>query len=184
MNGHSEGSSYLDIEALGNLVQLHGKAIYGFCYKLAGNKADTDDLYQETFLKAIEVRHKLDASQNPKGFLISIAVGLRKNNRRKWARRQRIAPIAELNEAVDKHYWPYSNETPEDAVLSQELRGMIQAAADRLDDRLRIPLYMHYTAEMSIDEVASALRIPSGTVKSRLSRAREAVKKMLEVESL
>lgn len=72
--------------------------------------------------------------------------------------------------------------TPEDAVLSYELSGMIQAAADRLGDKLKLPLYMYYTAEMSVDEIASALRIPPGTVKSRLFQARKAMKKTLEVE--
>ncbi|UVI28440.1 RNA polymerase sigma factor [Paenibacillus spongiae] len=173
----------MDIEELSDLIKQHGKAIYGFCYKLAGNKADTDDLYQETFLKAMEVRHKMDANQNPKGFLISIAIQLRKNKRRKFAWRQRIAPVAELNEAVDKACRPCGEATPEDAVLSHELRGILQAAADRLGDKLKIPLYMHYTAEMSVDEIASALNIPPGTVKSRLYQARKAMKKTLEVES-
>jgi len=172
----------LDIEELSDLVKQHGKAIYGFCYKLAGNKADTDDLYQETFLKAMEVRHKMDMSQNPKAFLISIAVQLRKNKRRKFAWRQRIAPTAELNEAVDI-CGSEREATPEDAVLSLELRSRIQAAADRLDDKLRIPIYMYYTVEMSVEEIASALRIPAGTVKSRLYQARKAMKKILEVES-
>ncbi|MFC5702363.1 RNA polymerase sigma factor [Cohnella faecalis] len=174
----------MDIEELSNLVKLHGKAIYAFCYKLAGNKTDTDDLYQETFLKAMEVRHKMDPNQNPKGFLISIAIRLRKNNRRKFAWRQRIAPLAGLNEAVDNASGLEGEATPEEAVLSQELRGMIQAAADRLDDKLKLPLYMYYTAEMSVEEIASALQIPAGTVKSRLYQSRKAMKKLLEVESL
>ncbi|OMF08747.1 RNA polymerase sigma factor [Paenibacillus sp. FSL H7-0331] len=174
----------MDIEELSNLVKQHGKAIYGFCYRLVGNKEDTDDLYQETFLKAMEVRHKMDVNQNPKGFLISIAIQLRKNKRRKFAWRQRIAPTAELNEAVDKVNCTNDETTPEGAVLSNELRSMIQAATDRLDDKLKIPLLMYYTAEMSVDEVSLALRIPQGTVKSRLFKARKALKKILEVESL
>lgn len=173
----------MNIEELNDLIKLHGKVIYGFCYKLAGNKADTDDLYQETFLKAMEMRHKMDVNQNPKGFLISIAIRLRKNNRRKFAWRQRIAPTAELNEAADKAYCSEGEATLEDAVLSKELRGVIQAATDRLDDKMKIPLYMYYTAEMSVDEIALALRIPSGTVKSRLYQARKAMKKILEVET-
>lgn len=172
----------MEIEELSNLVQTHGRALYGFCYKLMGNKEDADDLYQETFLKAMEVRHKLDANQNPKSFLISIAVHLRNNYRRKYARRQRIAPTAELNDTVDKAFLPDGVATPEDAVLSDELRRIIQTAADRLGDRFKIPLYMHYTADMSIEEIAEALEIPSGTVKSRLHQARKAMKKFLEVE--
>jgi len=173
----------LDIEALSELIKLHGKAIYGFCYKLSGNQADADDLYQETFLKAMEVRHKMDVSQNPKAFLISVAIQLRKNKRRKFAWRQRIAPTAGFNEAVDEKIWRADEATPEDAVLSHELRSRVQAAADSLNEKLRIPLYMYYTVEMSVAEIATALRIPSGTVKSRLHQARKAMKRILEVES-
>lgn len=181
VNGHSERSSYLNIDEFHDLVELHGKALYGFCYRLTGNKADTDDLYQETFLKAMEVRHKLNKDRNPKGFLIAIAVRLSKNRRRKFAWRQRIAPTSELPETVPQAGASDGAATPEEAVLNLELRTSVQAAADKLDDKLKIPLYMHYTADMSVDEIASALRIPAGTVKSRLFQARKNLKKMLEV---
>ncbi|SKC89277.1 RNA polymerase sigma factor [Maledivibacter halophilus] len=172
----------MDIADLSNLVELHGKAIYGFCHKLVKNKNDTDDLYQETFLKAMEICHKIDRDNNPKGFLISIAIGIWKNKRRKYARRQRIAPIQEFNEDVNYEYIFKDKSTLEDMVISNELRVMIQTAADKLSNKLRIPLYMYYTAEMSIQEIASALKIPQGTVKSRLYKARKALKNILEVE--
>lgn len=174
----------MDIDELIEIVELHGKSIYGFCYKLKGNKEDTDDLYQETFLKAVELRHKIDAARNPKAFLISIAVRLHNNHRRKFAWRQRIAPTAELNEAASNISSLASAMTPEDAVLSLELRSMIQHAAHLLDDKLKLPLYMYYTADMTIEEIAAALKIPSGTVKSRLHKARTTMRKVMEVDSL
>lgn len=173
----------MEIEELSDLVKKHGKSIYGFCRKLAANQADTDDLYQETFLTAMEKRDQLDANRNPKGFLLSIAVRLRRNHRRKFAWRQRIAPTADLGDAADRLRHP-GEETPEEAVLSRELRGKIQAAADGLNDKLKIPLYLYYTADLSVEEIASALRIPVGTVKSRLHQARKTMKERLEAESL
>jgi RNA polymerase sigma-70 factor, ECF subfamily len=184
MNGHSGRRSYLDIDELIELVKLHGKLIYGFCYKLTGNKEDTDDLYQEIFLKAMELRLKMDASRNPKAFLISIAIRLHKNHRRKLAWRQRIAPTAELDEVANKFSSLASEATPEDEVLSIELRTMVHDAARRLDDKLKLPLYMYYTADMTVEEIASALRIPKGTVKSRLHKARMTMREVLEVDSL
>lgn len=168
----------MNIDELIELVQLHGKAVYGFCYKLTGNKTDTDDLYQDTFLKALELRHKLDTDRNLKAYLISIAIRLHKNNRRKFFRRQKMAPIAELVEAVHSA----ASLTPEDVILSVELHTMINNAAQRLGDKLKLPLYMYYTAEMSIEEIASTLGIPQGTVKSRLHKARATMKQMLEVD--
>ncbi|MDF2674353.1 MAG: polymerase subunit sigma-24 [Clostridiales bacterium] len=178
---YAERRDYLDITDISNLVKLQGKAIYGFCYKLAKNKDDADDLYQETFLKAMELCNKIDKDNNPKGFLISIAIGLWKNNRRKYARRQRIAPIEELKEDVNNDYILKDKSNPEDIVISNELCLMIQTAADRLNNKLKIPLYMYYTAEMSNEDIALALKIPLGTVKSRLHKARLALKNILEV---
>ncbi|PZD97114.1 RNA polymerase subunit sigma-24 [Paenibacillus sambharensis] len=174
----------MDIEELHELMEQHGKALYGFCLRLMGNKEDTDDLYQETLLKAIEGHSKVDRNRNPKAFLLSIAIGLRKNQRRKFSWRQRIAPTVAFNEAADTSYMFTKEDSPEDAVLTMELRCKIQAAADGLCDKLKIPLYMYYTADMSIEEIASVLKIPSGTVKSRLYQARKAMKKELEVDTL
>lgn len=172
----------MDITDLSGLVQSHGKALYGFCWTLTKNQTDTDDLYQETFLKATQLCHKIDKDQNPKGFLISIAVGLWKNNRRKYARHQKMTCTDMFNENINHgssgiNYEP----SPEDAVISNELRGMIQSAADSLSDKLKIPLYMFYVTEMSTEEIASVLKIPPGTVKSRLYNARNALKTLLEV---
>lgn len=162
------------------LIRLHGKAVYGFCGRLAYNQADIEDLYQETFLKALELRHKIDRKNNPKAFLISITLGLWKNNRRKYAIRQRIAPVETFDEAIGQEYILDKKESPEDALISKEISERIQEAAEGLQDKLRIPLYMYYTAEMSNEEIASALKIPKGTVKSRLHKARKILKDVLE----
>ncbi len=171
----------MDIIELSDLVHLHGKAVYGFCQKLAKTEADTDDLYQETFLTAMQLCNKIDKDQNPKGFLIGISVRLWQNNRRKYARRQKIAPTQELTEGLNSGMQINGEPSPEDIVISNELRCMIQIAAEGLSDKLKIPLYMYYTAGMSTAEIASALNIPPGTVKSRLHKARQALKPILEV---
>lgn len=178
---YAERRIYLNTTELSELVNLHGKAIYGFCYQLAKNRADTDDLYQETFLKAMELCHKIDKDNNPKAFLISIAAKLWKNTRRKYAWRQRIAPTEELKDDGVSDYLFKDEVTPEDIVISNELRDAVQNAADNLSDKLKIPLYMYYTGGMSNEDIASALKIPLGTVKSRLHKARLAVKNILEV---
>ena len=170
----------MDNMDIDSLVTMYGKAVYGFCLKLAKNKDNADDLYQETFLKAMELSTRIDKSNNPKGFLISIAVGLWKNNCRKYARRQRLAPEGELMEE-NVNRLVYDSSTPEEIVILRERCAVIRNEADKLNDKLRIPLYMYYTAEMSVKEIASALRIPQGTVKSRLHKARKILKNVMEV---
>ena len=172
----------LNTTDLSELVKLHGKAIYGFCRKLAKDINDADDLYQETFLKAMELCHKINKDNNPKGFLISIAVGLWKNKCRKHGRRQRIAPTEEFSEDVYNGYILESKSTPEDIIISNELSAIVQMAVETLNAKLKIPLYMYYTAEMSIADIASSLKISQGTVKSRLHKARGALKNLLQLE--
>lgn len=170
----------MDITELNEFVSLYGNAVYGFCHKLAKNRADTDDLYQETFLKAMELCHRIDKNNNPKGFLISIAVRIWRNNRRKYARRSRLAPVEELNENVGGSYILNEKMSPEHIAVSKELQHTIQTATDKLNDKLRIPMYMYYTAGMSNEDIAEALKIPQGTVKSRLYKARKTIKRTLE----
>lgn len=165
---------------LSNIVDAHGKAIYGFCYYLTKDKGDTEDLYQETFLKALELCHKIDVNNNPKSYIISIAIRLWKNKCRKQARQQNLVISNDFNDNVTNA--STSNiESPEDITLSNELNSLIRATVDSLDDKMKIPLYMFYTADMSIEEIARALHIPKGTVKSRLHNARKSLKKTLEV---
>lgn len=171
----------MDNKELIDMVEIHGKAIYGFCYNLTKNKTDTDDLYQDTFLKAMELLHKIDSQNSPKSFLMSIAVGLWKNKRRKYAWRQRIAPTDQFDDRIDSVCQVDQGLSPEEIVIEQEICMEIQQAADSLNDKLKIPLYMYYTAQMSISEIALALNIPDGTVKTRLHKARKAMKNILEV---
>lgn len=170
----------MDTSELEELMEIYGKAVYGFCHKLAKDKADADDLYQETFLKAVELCQKINRDRNPKGFLISIAAGLWKNNRRKNARRNQIAPAEERCDELSAADMPGDGPTPEEIVISRECRSLIQTATNELKEKLKIPLYMYYTAEMSIDEIAQALKIPKGTVKSRLYKARKELEQVLE----
>lgn len=170
----------MDASDLSNIVDQHGRAIYSFCYYLANNKADTEDLYQETFLKALELSHKIDINKNPKNYIISIAVRLWKNKCRKRARRQKLVEPYDFNDDALSTS-ETNSKTPEDITLSNELSSLVRAATNYLDDKMKIPLYMFYTAEMSIEEIAKALRIPKGTVKSRLHNARKSIKNTLEV---
>lgn len=172
----------MEHEQLEALVREHGKAVYGFCLRLAGKEADADDLYQETFVKAVELNRELDGGRNPKAFLLSVAVGVHRNRRRKAAWRQRIAPAGEFaEEAVAARD---ESASPEEALLLRERQNRLLGAAERLDERLRIPLYLHYTADLSVEEIAALLRIPQGTVKSRLHKARKRIKSLLEEDPL
>ncbi|SNS92640.1 RNA polymerase sigma-70 factor, ECF subfamily [Anaerovirgula multivorans] len=163
-------------EKIDSLVDLYGNSLYKFCRKLTANKVDADDLYQETFLKGVEQCHKIDESNNPKGYLISISIYIWKSNRRKYARRQNLAPDMDM----DDSFLLSDDYNLENDIVKRELYDCIKTAVNCLDDKFRIPIYMYYTVEMTVEDIASTLKIPSGTVKSRLYKARALIKKRLE----
>lgn len=166
----------MNYENLDSLVDLYGNSLYKFCYKLTQTKADADDLYQETFLKAVEQCHKIDDSKNPRGYLISIAIYIWKSRGRKYARRQRLVPSADIEDISLEA----DNYNLENDIISRDLNHCVNTIVNCLDEKFRIPLYLYYTVEMTVEEISSALRIPKGTVKSRLHKARTLIKKRLE----
>lgn len=70
-------------------IAKYGKDLYSFCCYLTYSKMEADDLYQDTFVKVIELG-KIDMSDNPKSYLLSIAIRLWKNRRRKLERRRHV----------------------------------------------------------------------------------------------
>lgn len=166
-----------DIELL---IDEHGKSIYSFCMKLTLNKEEAEDLYQQVFLKALELRNKLDKNNNPKSFLITIAINLWKNTKRKYARHTRIAPLIYVDDPTTFDIADSTN--IENTTINNELESELLAAVSNLKDKFRIPLLMYYNGELSIEDIASALKIPIGTVKSRLHKGRMNIKNELEAK--
>lgn len=161
------------------LIEIEGREIYTFCCHLTKTKDEADELYQETMLKAMGKLNQIERSNNPKSFLIGIAIKNWKSKRRKYARRQRIAP----EESFDQETFiklERVEDSPEEVYLSQELCEFIRRETEALKEHYKIPIYLYYSAEMSIEEIATVLHIPKGTVKSRLYTARMIIAKKLE----
>lgn len=170
----------MDSREFTELINQHGKDIYGFCCRLTGNQNEAEDLYQDAFLKAFELMKQLDASYNPKSFILSITIRLWKNKKRKYAWRQRIVTTVELNDGIDKEV-DSSNLVVEQILLEEE-RIMVRNAVKKMDDKYKLVIYLYYTAELSLEEISKTLGIPIGTVKSRLFKGRKIIRKNLEVD--
>jgi RNA polymerase sigma-70 factor (ECF subfamily) len=169
----------LTFKEINEVVENYGASLYQFCCRLEHNQSDADDLYQETFVKLVERYYQIDMNRNPKSYLFSIAIHLWKSKCRKWARRQTIAPTTELDlDMADK--LSLSN-TIENDYIDSELHRVLYAKVGCLKDKYKIPLYLSYTIGMTTDEIAVVMKIPAGTVKSRLHKARQILKKELAV---
>lgn len=158
------------------LVDSCGDALYGFCLRLARSKDGADELYQQTFLRAMELCGRIDEGKNPRAYLFGIAVRLWRNESRKLGRRAALSAKEEL--------FPSEPEAPsaQDEALRRQLLGSVRVLCDRLPEKFRAIVLMRYGGSLSMAEIAAALGLKQGTVKSRLFKARLIIKKGLEAE--
>ncbi len=168
----------MNITELEKCIVTYGDDIYAFCLHLAYNQQEAEELYQDTFLKAMELLNGIEAEGNPKSYLLSITIRLWKNRKRKYAWRKRIAGIESLVEDIEEADID-SGYSLEDEVLKKEQARHLRLAVNALDEKYRLPVYLYYMEDMVVSDIASILKIPKGTVKSRLYKAREILKNKL-----
>ena len=159
-------------------IDEFGTDIYRFCLKLCGDKEDAEDLYQQTFLKALETEWTLDWERNPRALFFSFAHNLWKSGRRKQARRNKLAPCSDFDDETETVL--HSEESIEEDYLKKELITEIRQIIQTLPEKFQVPLILFYLSDCSIEQIAAIIKKPPGTVKSRLFKGRKLIKKGLE----
>lgn len=163
----------MTIQELEQFITEYGKDIYSFCIYLTGDRHLADDLYQDTFLEALSKLENIQGSYNPRSYLLSISVNLWNNRKRKYRNRTRLK--AEFLKDEEK----YLPDICEDIVYEERRKKVIEAVLG-LKKNYRIPVLLYYMEDMDIREISGVLRIPEGTVKSRLYKARNLLKNRLK----
>ena len=164
-------------------VLQSGKDILRFCRMISGSSESGDELYQDTMLKLLEKLNKIDSKQNVKSYAISVSILLWKNKKKKYATRKRIASISSLEEYAENGEQFESLDScsdPEHIILRKSQTDMILELTSQLPEKYRIPLYLYYSANMKLDEIAEHLHIPLGTVKTRIRKSKAILKERLE----
>ncbi|MBO7452823.1 MAG: sigma-70 family RNA polymerase sigma factor [Clostridiales bacterium] len=166
------------MEELERLIREYGKDIYSFCFYLTGNRELADDLYQQTFLVAIE-KGEIDSGLNPKSYLLSVAVNIRNNQRRRSLFR-----LKKTVTSSDEDYDLIENmsdgrPSAEEEIIRNERNTKIRTEVGKLPEKLRQVVIMFYTEDLSITEISKVLKISEGTVKSRLHNAKKKLKERL-----
>ncbi len=164
-------------------VLKFGKDILRFCRMTAGDAENGDELYQDTMLKLLEKKKRLDTMQNTKSYALSISIYLWKNKKKKYANRMRLVPIDSMDEMSDEGYEfaDYDSQvSPEHIIVKQNEVDMIQGFVNTLPEKYRIPIYLYYSADMPINMISEILGLPEGTVKSRMRKAKKQIKEKLE----
>ena len=169
-----------DSTAFEQLVLTHQNQIYRLCFRMVGNAEDAADMVQEAFLKAWR---NLDRFQGDAAFstwLYRLASNCCLDFLRSQKRRPTVSMTSEDEEGEEQTVEVADNSaTPEETLLQKEEQREIAQAMASLDEEQRQILTLRVVNDLSYTEIAELLTIKEGTVKSRIARARENLRKKL-----
>ena len=170
-----------DQAAYDQLLKKYRGAIYGLTYKMVSNKEQAEDIVQETFIKAFSALSSFNEEYSFSTWLFKIA----SNNCIDFLRKKRLQTFS-IDQSTESQDGTMTKELPDPIVnpemrlIESEKRSIIEMAIENLPKKYRIAIIMRHKEEKSYEEISEALGIPLGTVKARIFRAREKLKKYLK----
>ena len=181
-----EGLKAGDATAFNRLVEDRHADIYALLYRLTEDAEEARDLTQETFLQAFRNVANFRGDADIRTWLYRIAVNQARNRWRWWKRRRRDRTVSLDAPASDEHAAPLSASIgddardPEEMALARERESALLSALRTLSRPYREVIVLRDIEGLSYEEVAHALELNVGTVKSRLSRGRNELRRRLE----
>lgn len=174
-----------DADAFDTLVNRYASDIYSLLLRITEDTEEAGDLTQETFLRALKSIHKFRGDAELKTWLFRIAINQSKNRFRWWKRRKREktvsldAPVGEsetpMSETISTDY-----ANPEEKTLQNEREKLLTDALNDLPDIFREAVILCDIEGFAYEEIAEIFEINIGTVKSRIARGREELRKILK----
>jgi RNA polymerase sigma-70 factor, ECF subfamily len=170
-----------DVRAFEQLFQQYHRGIYNAIYQMTRNEADAADLTQEVFVRAYRALPRLQTPEAFTSWLYRIAVNLSRN----WLRDRGRVRIESLelpgDDGEEGNTREIADPTGDPSVLvqTQDLQERVQKAVAGLSPDHRTVVTLHHLQGMPVEEIARVMDCSIGTVKSRLSRARDHLKRKL-----
>ncbi len=171
--------------AFEELLDSYEQPVYRFVYRLLDDPSDAPDVTQEVFVKIFLKVGGFRGDSSLKTWIYRIALH-EASNRRRWFSRHRGRELSldfsSDGHGLNGHWFVDPQETPFDALSRQEQLELVENALRMIDSRLRYAVVMRDIEGMSYQEIADTLKVSLGTVKSRILRGRETLKKRLQRE--
>jgi len=168
-----------DAEALKMLFEANKKKIYALAYQYTKNVEDTEDIFQETFIKAYNSLHtfRIATDTNFSAWLYRIGINCSIDHIRKSRRRKEFSP-----EYLDIQDMPDTEDSkgPEQTHLQKEIREKTDSVLKVISPRQRMVFILRHYQQLSIKEIAEYLNCTEGSVKKQLFRAVGTFKKQLK----
>jgi len=169
-----------DGQAFARLVTIHEGMVLNLAARILGDGEEARDVAQEVFLQVYRTLGRFEGRSSLKTWIYSIVVNHCRNRRRWWRRRRkdRSLPLEELTPADEAGLSAAAGGevSPFEQCSRRESADRIREALERLSFDHRTILLLREVEGLSCEEIGRALQLPEGTVKSRLSRAREALR--------
>ena len=164
------------------LLERYQTPIYSFVYRLLDDPSEASDVTQEVFLKVFRKVGAFREDSSLKTWIYRIAVHEASNRRRWFSRHRRREVVNGAHSEETGRTWDLiidPGESPFDSTERGELRAILDSALRDVDERLRQAVILRDIEGLSYNEISETLEISLGTVKSRILRGREALKKKL-----
>ena len=161
-----------DREAFGALVEQYRDNVYRLAYRMCGNAYDADEAAQEAFVAAWRALPNFRGDAKFSTWLYRLTTNAAIDVMRR-EKRHKAAGDGEMVEVAD------DTDSPQETVERTEQQEAVQKALSTLSEEYREVLLLRYMEELDYAEIAEVLQLPSGTVKSRINRAKAALKTAL-----
>ena len=167
-----------DEHAFATLVRRHERRVFGLVMRMLGNRQEAEDVAQEAFLSLHRHGHRFRREARFSTFVYRVAANAALTRRRALGRkRAREEALARRQDAGFD--LPASPRDPEDATGGGQIQVQVQEALMQLPEDLRAAIVLYDIEGQSYGDIAKSLQIPEGTVKSRIHRARNALREHL-----
>lgn len=158
-----------DLDAFGELIRRHQDFIYGAALRVVRNPAIAEEVAQDTFLRAFRALEGFRGDAQVRSWLYRIATNLAKNA----VTRRREFP-------TDEHLDQPVYISPSARLESHAMAADLRRAIEQLPDKLREPLVLREYQELSYEQIAEQMGLPLNTVRTRILRARRALRSEME----
>lgn len=164
-----------DERAFEQLVTRHEKKVFRLLLRMMGSREEAEDVAQETFLSLHRHGHRFRGDARFSTFIYRVASNAALNRRRTLGRnRARIQKLKVRQAAGDD--LPIAPRNPEDATIGGDLTTQVRRALETLKPTLRLPVVLYDIEGLAYGEIAEVMGVAEGTVKSRIHRARQALR--------
>lgn len=172
-----------DVAVFPEIVRRYKDRLVSAVVRLVGDRDKAEDIVQETFLRVHRNAHRYKTIARFSTWIYTIALNMAKNELRN-TRRRRTTSLWEIGPDRDGEATPFDipdrAERPDEAYERRNLRAAMERCIDRLPAKYKTIIVLRDVEGLSYEEIADVLKLPKGTVKSRMNRARLRFKDLLE----